>query len=416
MWRSADYTLDRLVVVDGRGFCCAQGELGVGDSLPGDRLWRRAARWWPVLLALAATIALAIGGQHWFASSGHSKPVGESAASLAQRIADAATAAFSGSTTITVANPAVTPDQRTAGLPVDPVAGLTSVTPAGPVQLVLPDGLDTGRRTSSGSMVYPDHGAGFDFVAENTGTGTRTVARVNSPTGVRMVTTFVRTPADTVMLAHADGFVTINRATATAETIGMFAPAETRDAAAQLVPSSYVVRRLRPGLYQFSEVIDPRSDTAWPVFVDPPLHVGGVFDSIAGTESSAAVIVAGAAVAVTGVGGPAGAAAIAAAAVNVGAAGRQLAAEAMPDNHTLGVVSTIANTATMLTPGGAAKKIAEEGADIIAKQVLTQTDDVIDAAKAVPNPAQLHKDIAAVGSVGSTDLGLRSAWGRGGRK
>lgn len=265
-------------------------------------------------------------------------------------------------------------------------------------------------------MVYPDHGAGFDFVAENTGTGTRTVARVNSPTGVRMVTTFVRTPADTVMLAHADGFVTINRATATAETIGMFAPAETRDAAAQLVPSSYVVRRLRPGLYQFSEVIDPRSDTAWPVFVDPPLHVGGVFDSIAGTESSAAVIVAGAAVAVTGVGGPAGAAAIAAAAVNVGAAGRQLAAEAMPDNHTLGVVSTIANTATMLTPGGAAKKIAEEGADIIAKQVLTQTDDVIDAAKAVPNPAQLHKDIAAVGSVGSTDLGLRSAWGRGGRK
>ena len=61
-------------------------------------------------------------------------------------------------------------------------------------------------------------------------------------------------------------------------------------------------------------------------------------------------------------------------------------------------------------------RLAEEGADIIAKQVLTQTDDVIDAAKAVPNPAQLHKDIAAVGSVGSTDLGLRSAWGRGGRK
>ena len=109
MWRSADYTLDRLVVVDGRGFCCAQGELGVGDSLPGDRLWRRAARWWPVLVALAATIALAIGGQHWFASSGRAKPVGESAASMAQRIADATTAAFSGSTTITIANPAVTP-------------------------------------------------------------------------------------------------------------------------------------------------------------------------------------------------------------------------------------------------------------------------------------------------------------------
>jgi hypothetical protein len=294
-------------------------------------------------------------------------------------------------------------------------------------------------------VVYPDHGAGFDFLAENTGTGTRTVARIASPVGVRMVTTFVRTPADTVMLAHTNGFVTINRATPSAETVGMFAPAETRDAAGKLVPSSYVARQLRPGLYQLSEVIDPRPDTVWPVFVDPPLHVGGpgggqlpagLFDSITSTVSSAAsavgnavssaasatasgdqavftfvknnpmetaIIVAGAAVAVTGVGGPAGAAAVAAAVANVGAAGRQIAAEAMPDNQTLGVVSTVANTATMLTPGGAAKKIAEEGAEIVAKQVLTQTDDVIDAAKAVPNPVQLREDIAAAVAAGSTD-------------
>ena len=354
--------------------------------------------------------------------------------------------AFSGSTTVTVPNPAVTARERAAGLPANPVAGLTSATPAGPVQLVLPDGLGTAQHTSSGSVVYPDTGAGFDFLAENTGTGTRTVARINSPAGVRMVTTFVRTPADTVMLAHPNGYLTINRATPTAETVGMFAPAETRDAAGKLVPSSYVARQLRPGLYQLSEVIDPRPGTVWPVYVDPPLHVGGpgggplpagLFDSITSTVSSAAnavgeavstaasatvsgakavgtfvknnpmetaIIVAGAAVAVTGVGGPAGAAAIAAAVANVSAAGLQIASEAMPDNQTLGVMSTVANAATMLTPTGAAKKIAEEGAELAAKQVLTHTDDVIDAAKAVPNPAQLREEIAAAGTAGKPPL------------
>lgn len=354
--------------------------------------------------------------------------------------------AFSGSTTVAVPNPAVTARERAAGLPANPVAGLTSATPAGPVQMVLPDGLGTAQHTSSGSVVYPDTGAGFDFLAENTGTGTRTVARINSPAGVRMVTTFVRTPADTVMLAHPNGYLTINRATPTAETVGMFAPAETRDAAGKLVPSSYVARQLRPGLYQLSEVIDPRPGTVWPVYVDPPLHVGGpgggplpagLFDSITSTVSSAAnavgeavstaasatvsgakavgtfvknnpmetaIIVAGAAVAVTGVGGPAGAAAIAAAVANVSAAGLQIASEAMPDNQTLGVMSTVANAATMFTPTGAAKKIAEEGAELAAKQVLTHTDDVIDAAKAVPNPAQLREEIAAAGTAGKPPL------------
>jgi hypothetical protein len=441
--RVSDYILHKLVTADGSGESVVQGDFVVGNFLPGDRPWWRAYRWWPVLVALVLTVALTASGQNWFASSGQSGTPGTPATSPAQQFADAAMAAFSGSTTVAIPNPAATPDQRAAGLPPDPVAGLTSVTPAGPVQQVLPDGLGTAQRTSSGSVVYPDHGAGFDFLAENTGTGTRTVARINSPTGVRMVTTFVRTPVDTVMLAHTNGYLTINRATPTADTVGMFAPAETRDAAGKLVPSSYVARQLRPGLYQLSEVIDPRPDTQWPVYVDPPLHVGGgalpagLFDSITSTVSSAAsavgnavssaasatvsgakavgtfvknnpmetaVIVAGAAVAVTGVGGPAGAAAIAAAVANVSAAGLQIAAEAMPDNQTLGVISTAANVATMFTPTGAAKKIAEEGAELVAKQALTHTDDIVDAAKAVPNPAQLREEIAAAGTTGKPPL------------
>lgn len=382
-WRFADYTLHKLVVADGPGICCARGESGVGDVLPERRLWRRAARWWPVLVALVATIALAIGGQHWFASSARSKPEGEPAESPAQRFADAAMAAFAGSTTIAV--PAMTPDQRAAGLPADPVAGLSMTTPAGPLQLVLPAGLDTAQRTRSGSVVYPEHGAGVDFLAENTGTGTRAMARIDSPTGVRMVTMFVRTPADTVLLAHPGGFLTINRATPTAEPVGVFSPAETRDTAGKLVPSSYVARRLRPGLYQLSEVIDPRPDTVWPVFGVQAVNPLGTTN-----PAATAVAVAGAAVTVTGAGGPAGTAAITAAVANLGAAGRQLAAEAMPDNQTLGVVSTVADTATVRTPGGAAKKVAEEGADIVAKQVVTYTGDVVDAATVVPDPAQLR--------------------------
>lgn len=39
------------------------------------------------------------------------------------------------------------------------------------------------------------------------------------------------------------------------------------------MPSSYVVRQIRPQVYQLSEVIDPGPDTTWPVYVDPPLHV-----------------------------------------------------------------------------------------------------------------------------------------------
>ncbi|MDX1870586.1 polymorphic toxin-type HINT domain-containing protein [Mycolicibacterium sp. 120266] len=410
----------------------------MGDFLPGDRPWWAVRRWWPVAVALVVTVALTVAGQHWLTDYGRSETGRASVASPAQRFADAALAAFTGSTTIAIPASALTPAQRSSGLPTDPVAGLTSTTPAGPVQVVLPGGLGAAQHTTAGQVVYPDTGAGFDMLAENTGTGTRTVARITSPAGVRMVTTFVRTPADTVMLAHTNGFLTINRATPTAETVGMFAPAETRDAAGKLVPSSYVTRQLRPGLYQLSEVIDPRPDTVWPVYLDPPLHVGdplpvGLFDSFTSTISSAAsavgsavstaasatvsgaqavgtfvknnpmetaIIVAGAAVAVTGVGGPAGAAAIAAAVANVSAAGLQIASEAMPDNKALGVASTLADAATMFTPTGAAKKIAEETAEVVAEQALKHTDDIIDAAKVVPNPTHVRDEITAAGAAG----------------
>jgi hypothetical protein len=238
------------------------------------------------MVALVVTIALTAGGQQWF--TGHAHPgAGDSAAptSVAQEFAEAALAAFSPSMTVPAPAAELTAAQRSSGLPADPVTGLTSVTPAGPVQIVLPAGLGAAQHTTGGQVVYPDSGAGFDFLAENTGTGTRTVARIAGPDGVRMVTTFVRTPADTVMLAHTNGYLTINRATPTAETVGMFAPAETRDAAGKLVPSSYVVKKVAPQLYLLAEVFDPRPDTAWPAYVDPPLHIGGpvpagLFDSI----------------------------------------------------------------------------------------------------------------------------------------
>ncbi len=145
-------------------------------------------------------------------------------------------------------DPLLSPQQRRAGLPADPGAGLTSPTAAGPVQVVLPGGLGPAQHSAGGQVVYPNAGAGFDMLAENTGTGTRTVARINGPAGPRMVTTFVRTPADTVMLAHTNGYLTINRATPTAETIGMFSPAETRDAAGALVPELVCGQATRPAV------------------------------------------------------------------------------------------------------------------------------------------------------------------------
>ncbi len=416
----------------------------VGDFLPGDRSGWSIGRWWQVSFALIVTVALTVGGVHWF--SDRDRPgAGAGSVSLAQGFADAALAAFSGSTTVSATDSALTAGQRSAGLPADPVAGLTSNTAAGPVQVVLPGGLGAGQHTSGGQVVYPDTGAGFDMLAENTATGTRTVARINTAGGVRMVTTFVRTPVDTVMLAHTNGYLTINRATPTAETVGMFAPAETRDATGKLVPSSYVVKKVAPQLYVLAEVFDPRPETVWPVFVDPPLHVGGLggaplpsglFDSITSTISSAAsavgdavstaasatvagaqtvgrvvkahplesaMLVGGVAMALTGVGGPAGAAMIASAGVNIASAGVDFAAALNPDNQALGVVSNVLGVASMVTPQGAAKAAVKEVAEKATEELATHADDLANAAKKVIDtateaptpPTQLANDIAA---------------------
>ncbi|CKH48545.1 HNH endonuclease [Mycolicibacterium smegmatis] len=391
---------------------------------------------WPFRsLAVLCAVAVAIGGLHLVQPTPSERvEQGAAAVSAAQKFADAATAAFTESAV--GSDLTVSPEQRRTGLPTDPVTGLTSQTAAGPVQIVLPGGLGRAEHTPGGQVVYPNAGAGFDLLAENTATGTRTVARIAGPGGPRMVTTFVRTPADTVMLAHTNGYLTINKATPTAETVGMFAPAETRDATGGPVPSSYLVKQLAPQLYVLAEVIDPRPDTAWPVYVDPPLHLTGAggaplglldsfadsVSSLANTATSAvktaasatvsgakavgsfvkenplesAMLVGGVALAVTGVGGPAGAAAIAAATVNLSSAGLDIAAAAMPDNQALGMAANVMAAASMVTPQGAAKKVIKEGVEQAGEQLAKHTDDVIDVAKTTPTPpAQLADEVAA---------------------
>lgn len=384
---------------------------------------------WPVRFAAAlCAVAVAVGGVHLIVPD---KPP------AAQTFANASVDAFADSPVATTTATS-SAEQRRTGLPTDPVAGLTSITPAGPVQLVLPGGLGPAEHTTGGQVVYPDRGVGFDLLAENTGNGYRTVSRIAGPDGARAVTTFVRTPADTVMLAHTNGYLTINRATPTAETVGMFSPAESRDATGKLIPSSYVVRQVAPQLYQLTEVVDPGPQTVWPVYADPPLVTGpggplpqGLFESISGAVSAAAsatvsaatavgtfvqenplesaMIVGGVALALTGVGGPASAAMIAAATVNIASAGVDVAATVMPDNKALGIASATLGVASMFTPQGAAKKVVEEGVELGVEQLAIHSDDILDVATAIPTaPAQLADDIA--GSTPGIVPGGEGAW------
>jgi len=113
------------------------------------------------------------------------------------------------------------------------------------------------------------------------------------------------------------------------------------------------------------------------------------------------MLVGGVALALTGVGGPAGAAAIAAATVNISSATVDIAAAAMPDNQALGIASTVLGAASMVTPQGAAKKAVTEGAELAAEQLAKHADDlaaaadkVIDTTKIDPTPpAQLAQQI-----------------------
>jgi len=400
--------------------------------LPGDRQPVRPGDWVVRWLAALCVVALTVGLVHLVHN--RTQPV-DPVAVAAEGFADGQAAAFAGSAS---AGPtAMSAQDRAAGLPGEAVAGLSWTTTAGPMRLVLPGGLGPAQSTRGGQVVYPDAGAGFDFLAENTPTGTRTVARINSPAGVRAVTTFLRTTVDVVMLAHTNGYLTLNRTEPSAETVAMFAPSEARDANGQLVPSSYVVRQYGIGLYQLSEVIAPTETTAWPVYVDPPLDltgplpqfdfssitdtISGAAASVAGAATSAAsavasgasavgtfvknnplesaMLVGGVALSLTGVGGPAGAAVIAAAAVNVSSTVVDVVAAHNPDNAFLGDLSTVLSAASMITPQGGAKKIVGEGLEVAITQAERHADDiaeaVVDVAKAVPTPpTQLAQDVA----------------------
>lgn len=407
------------------------------DFLPGGshplRPADRIVRW----LAVMCVVALGASGLHLIRD--RSRPAADPVALAAQVFADGQAAAFTESASLSGAP--MTPQSRAAGLPDQAVAGLSWSTAAGPMRLVLPGGLGPAQTTRDGQVVYPDAGSGFDFLAENTPSGTRTVARINSPAGVRAVTTFLRTTVDVVMLAHTNGYITLNRTEPSAQTVAMIAPSEARDANGQLVPSSYVVRQYGIGLYQLSEVIAPTEKTAWPVYVDPPVSVLGpggaplpavdfsaITDTISGAASAvagaataaasatvsgvsavgtfvsenpleSAMLVGGVALSLTGVGGPAGAAVIAAAAVNVSSNVVDVVAAHNPDSVFLGDLSTVLSAASMITPQGGAKKIVGEGLEVAITQAGRHADDVaeavVDVAKAVPTPpTQLAQDVA----------------------
>jgi hypothetical protein len=196
----------------------------------------------------------------------------------AESFAAAATAAFAGTTL--APNPDLTAAQRAAGIRTDPAAGWDiPTTDARHVQLVLPGGLGAGEVTPGGQVIYPDRGAGFEVLAENTGATTgRTITRIPSApaplaSGARrlpVVTMFVRTPADTVMFARTDGVLTVNDATAPSQApIAAIAPAAARDARGAFVPSGFVTTKVKPGLYLLAQVIEPRPDTVFPVYADP---------------------------------------------------------------------------------------------------------------------------------------------------
>jgi hypothetical protein len=116
-----------------------------------------------------------------------------------------------------------------------------------------------------------------------------------------------------------------------------------------------------------------------------------------------AVLVGGVALALTGVGGPAGAAMIASSAVNLASAGVDIAAAAMPDNQALGTWSNVLGVMSMVTPQGAAKAAVKEVAEKATEELATHADDLANAAKKVIDtateaptpPTQLANDIAA---------------------
>ncbi|MGL5442433.1 MAG: HNH endonuclease, partial [[Mycobacterium] stephanolepidis] len=117
--------------------------------------------------ALAVLVAVAL------PLTGVQLPASTPAPSAAEQFGLAATTAFQNSAN--GLDTSLTSAERSAGLPVNPAAGLVSQSPAGAVEMALPANLGGGQLTRAGQMVYPDQGAGFDLLAENTRDGYRTV-------------------------------------------------------------------------------------------------------------------------------------------------------------------------------------------------------------------------------------------------
>ncbi|MGJ6127069.1 hypothetical protein QN239_31255 [Mycolicibacterium sp. Y3] len=221
-------------------------------------------------------------------------------------MAAAASAAFAG--TALASDDTLSPAARSANIPADPVAGWDLPTTDGRrVQLVLPAGLGAAEHTPAGQVVYPDRGAGFSVIAENQGAGGRTITRIPQPvmTGAAttpaakattttsadgqvlpMVPMFLRTPPDTVMLAHTNGIITLNDATPAATTIATIAAPQARDSHGTVVPSAFVTQQIRPGLYLLAQVIHPDATTVWPVYADPCFSC--MLDSVASAAQSVA--------------------------------------------------------------------------------------------------------------------------------
>jgi len=112
-----------------------------------------------------------------------------------------------------------------------------------------------------------------------------------------------------------------------------------------------------------------------------------------------ALLVGGVALALTGVGGPAGAAAIAAATVNISSAAVDIAAAVMPDNQALGIASTCARRRVHGHPARRGQKGGRRGRRTRRRTTGQARRYVIDVAKAAPTPpAQLADEIAAAGT------------------
>jgi hypothetical protein len=381
---------------------------------------------------LIVTAALTVGGVHWRApvQSSPDRPGGPPADAHSQSIASAASEAFAG--TAFASDDTLSAAARSANIPADPVAGWDLPTTDGRrVQLVLPAGLGPGEPTPEGQVVYPDRGAGFSVIAENKGAGGRTITRIPGPTtnatasgvvnadgqALPTVPMFLRTPVDTVMLAHTDGTITVNQATPAATTIATIAAPQARDSHGTAVPSAFVTQRIRPGLYLLAQVIHPDEATVWPVYVDPCISACDAFThaSTSGANGAAlqaagtalvtgiknnpvesAEIIGGSALVVTGVGSGFGASLVLSGTTGL----VQKAAAADPTNQMLGAAGDVLEVTNYISPARAVQKgvtaAAERGAqkfgDGLAEGALR---DATAVKPVTPTPSpQLVNDIA----------------------